>query len=256
MSIQLTKRFTAGELKLLAMLSMFCDHAALIFLLDLSEASAPAAGIYDAMRLFGRMAFPLYVFFLVEGFFRTRNRKKYALRLVILGLVSEMPYNLMVSGSLFYMDAQNTVWLLLAGLLAMTAMEKIAEKEPAKKDNAEKKDGRLAGESMLGILIRAVIAAAGMFLSWALCLDYGAYGFLLIMVMYWWHTRPDCRMIAGYAVILVMYMDFFAVPALFAFFFINRYNGEKGWNLGKIPYLFYPAHVMLLVGIRYIINFL
>ena len=75
---------SAFALKLLALLSMVCDHTAAVLL--------TVSPLYDPLRAFGRMAFLIYAFFLAEGFRRTRSAPRYALRLFGMGLISTVPY--------------------------------------------------------------------------------------------------------------------------------------------------------------------
>lgn len=71
-----------------------------------------------AMRLAGRVAFPLYGFFLVQGFFHTGDWGRYMKRMVLLALVSEIPFNLICSGRPMY-PVQNTLVTLSITLLAL-----------------------------------------------------------------------------------------------------------------------------------------
>ena len=70
-----------GWLKLLALIFMFVDHSGKILFNNLSE-----------MRIIGRIAFPLYVWCMIVGFYYTRCVWKYLLRILITGLVSQPLY--------------------------------------------------------------------------------------------------------------------------------------------------------------------
>ena len=50
----------------------------------------------------GRLAFPIFAFMTVEGYFRTHNFRKYVFRLFLFALISEIPFDLMYGGTWFY----------------------------------------------------------------------------------------------------------------------------------------------------------
>ena len=99
---------------------MVIDHAA-VGLIEQSELASGAAwslcGI--AMRLVGRVAFPLFAFMIAEGAAHTRDRRRYALRLLLLAVISEIPFDLVAGGTWLFPADQNTVFTLLLGLLAV-----------------------------------------------------------------------------------------------------------------------------------------
>ena len=143
------KGIPGSTLKIIAIVSMFIDHigAAILekyldflgnngadgarvilddrhpgFWMDFMGNESLLWGIDYALRLIGRLAFPIFCFLLVEGFFHTRNVKKYALRLLIFALISDFPFDLAFDGRLSY-EYQNVFFTLLLGLLFMMFAE-------------------------------------------------------------------------------------------------------------------------------------
>ena len=122
--------FSGSVLKLLAVLSMFIDHFALIFYrtFSLNELVFFSLGetkvtLYYILRKIGRLALPLFCFLISEGFFHTRDKKKYGLRLLLFALISEIPFNLLRNGTIFYLLKQNIFFTLFLGFLLMYIFE-------------------------------------------------------------------------------------------------------------------------------------
>lgn len=80
------------------------------------------------LRGIGRVAFPIFCFLLVEGFLHTKNVWKYAGRLALFALVSEIPFDLAFQGEWLFMGYQNIFFTLLVGLLVMIAFQTAEEK--------------------------------------------------------------------------------------------------------------------------------
>ncbi len=70
------------------------------------------------LRYIGRLAFPIYVFLMVNGFYHTKNRFRYALRFALFAVLSQIPFSLMCRGKLFDPDL-NVMVTLLMGLLVI-----------------------------------------------------------------------------------------------------------------------------------------
>ena len=109
--------FSAAALHILAMALMLCDH--------LWATLLPAQ---EWMTAVGRLAFPIFAFMAVEGYFHTHSFKRYAQRMLVFAILSEIPFDLMYGGTWFYPVHQNVIWTLLIGLLGIRAMEAVREK--------------------------------------------------------------------------------------------------------------------------------
>ena len=117
-------------LKVIAVTTMLLDHLAHFywsrfpaFRQVLFTVAGKDITPYLLARIIGRLAFPLFAFLIVEGFLHTRNRKKYGLNLFVFALISEIPWNLVHSGTWLY-PAQNVMFTLLLGYLGLCAVER------------------------------------------------------------------------------------------------------------------------------------
>lgn len=140
---------SGSTIKIIAIVAMLIDHIAAAVLARYivsgvqeavaagtvqawREESAMLYTIYNGMRDIGRLGFPIFCFLLVEGYQRTRDVKKYALRLGIFALISDIPFDLAICGTPFHFGYQNVYFTLLLGLLALCAcgfFEKCEKKE-------------------------------------------------------------------------------------------------------------------------------
>ena len=227
-------------LHILAMLFMLSDHM-----------WATVVVGNDWMTCIGRLAFPIFAFLIVEGYHYTHNFRKYLLRLLVLAVISEIPFNLMVGGGLIYPYHQNVIWTFLLGLLTIHLIEKIFELE--------------------NLFLRGFAATLVVLLSFLIgmvsIVDFYGFGILTILVFYlfrgdkWW-----CRLgqLLGLCWINFELMGGLVYPftlfghsfefaqqgfAVFSLIFIWLYKGRQGAHSKAIQYafyLFYPAHMLIL----------
>ena len=219
---------SSSTLKIIAMISMLIDHIAYILIAPAVRVNGPDSSIYTlyrAMRGVGRIAFPIYCFLLTEGFFRTHDRKKYAFRLLLFALISEIPYNLAFYGSLRYSGHSNVFFSLLLGFIMMSLMEE------AKK---QFQDFRI-----VVMIYLAAFAACGVCAEWIQC-EYGIKGIIAIALLYLFRMSKVEQMIVGCVAFC------WEPAALFAFPLIALYNGKRGSNLKYVFYAFYPVHILFL----------
>lgn len=238
------------HLHILAMGLMLCDHLWGTFLLPM-----------DWLGYFGRLAFPIFAFMLVEGYFHSSDRKRYRRRMLLFGLISEIPFNLVMGSSLFYPLHQNVLFSFALGICMMNTMEKIRGKK----------------HIALRFLLYFLTVMGFFLLGTVTFVDYYGYGILMIALFYCTYFSRDaapwrrwlgmalqllgmywinCEMMKG----LVLEFEVFGILlsfhkqglALLALIPIWLYNGDHGPYNKTIRYLyygFYPAHLLVLAVI-------
>ncbi len=228
------------SLHILAMIFMLCDH--------LWATVVPAN---EWLTCVGRIAYPIFAFMIAEGYFHTRNLKKYVLRLLIFAALSEIPFNLMTGGSLFNLLHQNVLWTFLIGVGLIHLIERARQ-------NPRKIGGWLL--AALGLLLGCAVALVGM-------TDYMHFGVLTVLVFYlfrgrrWWCFVGqliclwfiNIEMMGGivypielFGNELIIHQQGFALLALIP---IWLYRGKQGMYNKAVKYTyyaFYPVHLLIL----------
>lgn len=226
---------SGSSLKIIAIILMLIDHIGAVILyhgflarqlLILPDTTAYNIYIvYQILRFIGRASFPIFCFLLVQGFVHTSNKRGYAVRLFLFALISEIPFDIAIHGSWWTFDSQNVFFTLLIGFFVLWLTEMW-------KGNA---------------LLQIIIAGLGMGLAYLMKTDYSYWGIILIVVLYYFRNRPVIQTISG-SIFLA-----WEAPAILAFIPINMYNGKRGISLKYFFYVFYPAHLLLLTLIRYLV---
>ena len=223
----LNVRLNGNQLKLIAVISMLADHCAVAFV-------ETGSSLYWIMRGMGRIAFPIYAFLLAEGFFHTRDLKKYARRLLVLAILSEIPFNYLVSGHLTAFRCQNIFWTLLLGLLMMN-LQKLAQ---------------IHYPGMTGRQIQLLLIVLFCALAWICKVDYDYRGIMLIGLIFWFYG--DLRQQAVFGCLWMVLTQgnlhlSLTIGYGIAFLLICCYNGMRGkWNGKAFFYAFYPVHLTVL----------
>ena len=245
---------TSFALRCIAAAAMLIDHIGYAF--------------YDVLphpllfRMVGRLSFPIFCFLITEGLYHTRDIRKYLLRLGIFAVISEVPFDWMLSQgrALVGWESQNVYWTLLLGLLSIVLFDTFA-----------------AQNRRLLSLISVLAAAAG---AWLLRADYGAVGVYLIFVFYRFRGQPGpravffsvgvllgaCLALNPDALMLLLageidagtFWEFssWALVSLLqvaALPLIHAYNGAPGPRSKALQwsfYAFYPAHLLVLTLFR------
>ena len=240
-------------LRILACLCMLLDHIGY------------AWGI-GALRAVGRLAFPLFVFLIYNGYTHTSSRSRYALRLGLFALLSQLPFCLFLGYESYWYKGNVFVTLLLA-LLCLWAVDAMRQRKVLR---------------ALCWLPPAVLFVC-YFFGWVSS-DYSARGILLILVFYFVErTTLRGKVLTVFGMFLATYYSYFTglgvnllkgilgsgwswptvdhwtlmqLWGLLSAFVIFSFNGQKG-SSGKHPklvqygfYLFYPVHQLILWALR------
>lgn len=226
-------QFLSGAwLKAIAIISMLIDHVnkALIYPY-LTSANGFLATISNIFDIVGRIAFPLFCFFLVEGFFKTRNRKKYLLNLLLFGVISEVPFDMFTTASFFNTNWQNVMFTLALVLVTIWIIDILKAKMQSK-------------PKVLWYIVSLLIVGVMCIFAMMLSLDYEHHAILIGYFFYLFHDMPIFSIPFGYA-------SMFKEPwALLGFGLTLTYNGERGRQNKMLNYLFYPVHLLILGILR------
>lgn len=145
-------------LKWIAVLTMVMDHIGVLLISQENIAQTDVVSLGWAMRVIGRLAFPIFGFLLTEGFIHTGNVRKYALRMFAFAVLSEIPFDLFVFGVPLELSHQNAFVTLFLGILVLESIRRWGSD---------------------GAVTAAIIIAFGSFAE-LIRSDYGILGILMI----------------------------------------------------------------------------
>jgi hypothetical protein len=233
---------SSATLHIIAMTSMLIDHAI-----------KSVINVDSHVLVLGRLAFPIFAFMAVEGYFHTHNYYKYILRLLVFALISEVPYNLMKSGTIFDTFDQNVLWTFLLALLCIRVIDLVKSK----------------CKMPLYILSAIFISLIGLIIGSMTYVDYGGMGVLMVLIFYFFHERKWWCMLSEFLSLLLInvlmlgalspiitvsvFGSLLEIPlqgfAVFALIPIWLYHGRQGYHSKPFQYAcyaFYPVHMIIL----------
>lgn len=224
--------FSGAQLKYIAFLSMLIDHANKALMYPLVTENGFLRYVSDVFDILGRVAFPIFMFFLVEGFFKTGNRFKYLLNLIVFGIISEIPFDLFQSAVLFQPNSNNVMFTLALALVMIWVIDEL------------KVPKSYIIPSVLWFPVSIIIVITTCLLSMIWGLDYEYHGILIAYFFYIFRNNPILSIIGGYLSIV-------KTPwALLGFGLTLTYNGKRGKQNKILNYLFYPVHLLILGLLR------
>ena len=188
------------------------------------------AGWASVFQLIGGLAVPVFAFLLVEGFIHTSDYRKYLLSLLIFALISEIPYDLAMSQTVFNPSSQNPLFTLTVCLIMLYGFRMFAGKK-----------------GIMYYLIQMLIILASLLWCSITHLNFGFCTVLLAAVYYLLYDRKGLRLLIG------CFVSFIYVTGPLSTYALWSYSGERGWNKNKyLFYFIYPVHLIVLAGISFL----
>ena len=230
---------SSALLHIMAMAFMLCDH--------LWGTIVPGN---DWLTCIGRLAFPIFAFLLVEGYFHTKNLRKYVKRLLVFAVLSEIPFDLAMGSRIFYPIHQNVLWSFLISIGLIHWNEKVKEKQVWKR--------------VFVVIASVCIGYIGGLITFV---DFYNAGILTVLVFYyfrnkkWWCYAAQLvclwyinfELLGGYSYEVQMFGETHFIArqgiAVLALIPIWLYQGKQGYHSSGWQYFcyaFYPLHLLIL----------
>ncbi|MGN0203462.1 MAG: TraX family protein [Coprococcus sp.] len=189
------------------------------------------AGWASVFQLIGGLAVPVFAFLLVEGFVHTSNFKKYLLTILAFAVISEIPYDLAMSQSVFVLSAQNPLFTLTVCLIMLYGLRMFNDQK-----------------GVLHRLIQVMIVLAALLWCSICHLNFGLCTVLLAAIYYLLYDRRGLRLLIG------CFVSFMYVTGPLSTYALWSYSGDRGWNKNKyVFYILYPVHLIVLAAVTFML---
>ena len=203
-------------------------------LLNAMEADASVmteATIALMMQAVGSSALPIFCLLLVEGEVNTSSYGKYFLRVLGLAVVTQLPYNLLVSGNLLTMSKLNPVFAMVMCMMMLYFFRQYGEKKA----------------SHMALKLTAVI---GLF-AWSMMLnvEHGPCCVIITALLWALREKPNTKTFLGIMVLfLCSIFSMYYLVAPVGFLILHFYEGKQGSENKLFNYMAYPL-ILLIVAV-------
>ena len=218
---------TGNALKLIAALSMTIDHAGLLLFPQ-----------YPVLRILGRLAFPIFAFMIAQGCKYTHSRRRYFGNIFALAVLCQSVYYL-VDGSLYL----SILFTFSLSILTIFALQDFRREPTA-----------LRGAVFFGAVAMVYV------LNRIFSIDYGFWGcmvpvFAALPQNTKWDTTVVSTLLLGLGLVFLgLHYGGDQMYALAAIPLLLCYNGQRGkWKMKSFFYIFYPAHLVVLQLIAWLV---
>jgi hypothetical protein len=238
------KRLTANVIKVIAIVAMTIDHFTWTFFPGYRTDILPLF-----LHIIGRLTAPIMCYFIVEGYYHTKNLKKYIIRMFVFAFISHFAYAFMFGKDFIpfkhsVFDQTSVMWTFALGLVALA----VSKSENQKLKSWQKQ-----------IIIWICLIAA-------FCADWSTP--IAVSILYMGMNRGNLKKqmlwfmlwIITYSIVYAIFLNFvyglIQVTVAFAIPILYQYNGARGkWKGMKcFFYIYYPLHLTIFGIIRIVRN--
>ena len=234
-------KFSATSLKLIALIAMTFDHVATTFITN--------KVLYVVFRCIGKLTAPIFWFFIAQGFYKSRNIKKYFFRLLVFAIISHFPYMLLSYNNIIpfkhsVLNQTSVLWGLLCGLVLLWIWN----------------NKTLINFKFIKITLCLFCCVAAFWADWGMLSPIVIWIFGTNNHKKYTHIYLFIFVITLHCIFYIFLFDLGYIlhfATLFVLPLILQYSGLKSnsqkFNLKWLFYLYYPLHLYLLYFIKWLI---
>lgn len=218
---------TGNQLKIIALITMTIDHIGKLLFPQ-----------HRVLRVIGRLAFPIFAYMIAEGCRYTKSPKSYLASITTLAAVCQITLYA-VEKSLY----QNILVTFTLSIIMILATRKARE-------------NRTVQNVLVAVLTISIVFVITLLLPECIdgfVIDYGIWGVLLPVCIYFGETKTSKLIAAGVCLVMlsltmsmrgIQWFSLLSLPLLFC------YNNQRGKRKMKnLFYIYYPAHLVAIYGV-------
>lgn len=232
------KTLNSNQIKLIALMAMTLDHLVCVI-----APNYPREWYFVLAHIIGRIAAPVFWFFIAEGYHQTRSLKKYALRLFAFSVPAHFAYNFafgipFVPFQTSVFNQTSVMWSLAWGVAAIWTANNKSLKQWQK------------------IIVILIICAVTFPSDWSCIAVLAIMGIEQNRGNILKQTGQMMFYVSMYALVYVLFIDkLYGIIQLFVILAVplwRSYNGERGrWKGMKwFFYFYYIGHLVICGVIR------
>lgn len=204
------------------------DAQQLLAVLELSGGMA-AASVAILLEAMESCAAPIFAILLVDGFQKSKNSRNYLLRILVVALVSEIPYDYAMTGRFLNFSVQNPMFSLVLALILLLFYN------------------YYGAPSVKNTLIKLIVTVTAFLWVLLLRIEYGTIMLAIVAALWLFRNYPTLRFIpAATAAIVCCVGRPLYMFSPFGFILVYFYNGEEGNLNRELRYAIFPIALVLI----------